>query len=136
MTQESEDFELFKDFWETGKGEEGHLTVSNLLILLCVVRGICLEIHTSQEDAEAKIVFDGDGKMFIKRGAHQILFLHFKSLYVNYLEFQGKNNTISSKTRKAPVAVARIDLQVKPKISPASDEIARRQREKLAGQDQ
>lgn len=131
MSQESNDFRLFKELWALLDGEKtGGVAVENLLYLLLLIRGAKLPAREVAFEAEptrdtpllrlGQIVNDS---FTVKPGAQKTIFTHFKDLYVNRMQFEGL---------KKPVKSVEVDITVAHKVSKKSSKIAEKHREKIA----
>lgn len=102
MSQESRDFKMFQDLWALLDGEKlGGVSVDNLLYLLLLIRGTKLPAREKDYELDQNrdyqnqpvlklAMVDEEGKLIVAQGGQKKIFAHFKDLYINRMQFEGK----------------------------------------------
>lgn len=104
----------------------------NLFYLLEIIRGSKypekeqqIEAEEGREGISKHAIINEEGELIIRKNGQRRIMQHFKSFFINRLQFEGFN--------KRPVKTIELDLDAKPTISDKSKKIAYESRSKYVG---
>lgn len=99
IAEDGEDFLLVEDLWKLLEGDSNKgVTAQNLLQMLFIIRGVNVQSNFIMSKHLKTLAFLGlasvdekNGELKVTEKGKNKLFVHFKSLFVNRIKFEGLN---------------------------------------------